>query len=74
VLGRVFNIYGKPQDNKGPIENVIMKPIYSQTPKATSVKTSVEVLEPVLRLLTFLHPLLKEERSALSAGQEWAKQ
>lgn len=68
ILGRVINIFGQPQDNKGPLGDVEWLPVYSKTPKVVSVKTTPEIIETGIKILDFFTPFLKGGKIGFIGG------
>jgi F-type H+/Na+-transporting ATPase subunit beta len=68
VLGRVMNIYGEPQDNKGPISMKETVPIYKKQSTVASVKTSMEVLETGIKIIDFFTPFTKGGKIGFVGG------
>lgn len=68
ILGRVFNLFGEPVDNKGPIEHVEYLPIYSPEISLTNVITNEEVLETGIKNIDFFTPFVKGGRIGFVGG------
>jgi F-type H+-transporting ATPase subunit beta len=68
VLGRVFNLFGEPVDNKGPIENVQYVPIYKEKGKSEDVVTSQEIIETGIKELDFFTPFVKGGKVGFVGG------
>jgi F-type H+/Na+-transporting ATPase subunit beta len=68
VLGRVFNLFGNPVDNKGPITNVDYLPIYKEKGKSVNVVTSQEILETGIKQIDFFTPFVKGGRVGFVGG------
>ncbi len=54
ALGRVFNVLGKPIDNKGEIKTKELWSIYRKAPNLTEQKTKIEILETGLKAIDLL--------------------
>ncbi|OGG11421.1 hypothetical protein A2Z00_05555, partial [Candidatus Gottesmanbacteria bacterium RBG_13_45_10] len=68
VLGRVFNLFGFPVDNKGGIEKPEMKSIYHDTSTSIDVITSQEIVESGIKQIDFLTPFVKGGRFGFVGG------
>jgi len=53
VLGRVFNLFGDPQDNKGALSGVEYVPIYAKNVSFGNVVTSEEIVETGIKQIDF---------------------
>ena len=68
ILGRVINIFGEPQDNKGPLGDVQWLPVYTKNPKVSTVKTTPEIIETGIKILDFFTPFLKGGKIGFIGG------
>lgn len=68
ILGRVFNLFGEPVDNKGPIKDTKMLPIYRDMSLTTNVITSQEVLETGIKQIDFFTPIVKGGKVGFVGG------
>jgi F-type H+/Na+-transporting ATPase subunit beta len=68
ILGRVTNIFGEPQDNKGPITDVKFVPIYSDKKMEASSKVKAEVLETGIKIVDFFTPFVKGGKIGFIGG------
>lgn len=68
VLGRVYNLFGDPVDNKGEIKNPDLKSIYHDTSIPIEVITSQEILESGIKQIDFLTPFVKGGRIGFVGG------
>ncbi len=68
ILGRVFNLFGEPVDNKGPIKDIKMLPIYRDMSLTTNVITSQEVLETGIKQIDFFTPIVKGGKVGFVGG------
>ena len=68
VLGRVFNLFGEPQDNKGALGEVEMIPIYGKGATFGSVVTSEENLETGIKQIDFFTPFIKGAKIGFVGG------
>ncbi len=68
VLGRVFNLFGDPVDNKGEIKNPALKSIYHDRDQVIDVITSQEIVETGIKQIDFLTPFVKGGRIGFVGG------
>lgn len=68
ILGRVFNLFGEPVDNKGPMENVTFMPIYKDKSKLVEVVTSQEIVETGIKQIDFFTPFIKGGKFGFVGG------
>lgn len=68
VLGRVMDIFGVPQDNKGPFGKVELLPVYSSMPQTKSVKITPEIIETGIKAIDFFTPFLKGGKIGFVGG------
>ncbi len=68
ILGRVINLFGKPQDNKGELKDVKNLPIYSQPPSFNLVKSTEEIIETGIKQIDFFAPFLKGGKIGFVGG------
>ncbi len=59
VMGRVFNVCGKPVDERGPITADKYYPIHRPAPKLVDQSTSAEVLPTGIKVIDLICPFLK---------------
>ena len=59
VMGRVFDVTGKPVDERGPIEAEKYYPIHRSPPPLVEQSTSPEVLPTGIKVIDLIRPFLK---------------
>ena len=59
VMGRVFNVCGKPVDERGPVTADKYYPIHRPAPKLVDQSTSAEVLPTGIKVIDLICPFLK---------------
>ena len=68
TLGRVFNLLGKPIDERGPVEVKERWPIHRPAPSFEDQASTTEVLETGLKVIDLLTPYLKGGKIGLFGG------
>lgn len=68
VLGRVIDIFGEPQDGKGPLSATTKNPIYAEEPSFAHIATPKEILPTGIKAIDFFSPLLKGGKIGLFGG------
>ncbi len=70
TLGRLFNVLGKPIDEKGKVdvEKINYWPIHRAAPKFIEQKTEAEILETGLKVLDFVCPIVKGGKVGIFGG------
>ena len=68
ALGRIFNVLGKPIDEKGPVQVDKRYPIHREAPALTDQNTTMEVLETGIKVVDLLAPYLKGGKIGLFGG------
>jgi F-type H+-transporting ATPase subunit beta len=68
ILGRVFNLFGEPVDNKGPLGEHTRMSIYRDLSLSTDVVTSQEILETGIKQIDFFTPFVKGGKIGFVGG------
>ncbi|MBI2338371.1 hypothetical protein HYU95_04270 [Candidatus Daviesbacteria bacterium] len=68
VLGRVIDLFGKPQDNQGNITTPYKSTIYSKAPPLTTIKRDYTILESGIKAIDFLAPIFKGGKVGFIGG------
>ncbi len=68
TLGRVFNLLGRPVDEKGPVQVKESWPIHRPAPSFDEQSSEQEVLETGLKVVDLLTPFLKGGKIGLFGG------
>lgn len=68
TLGRIFNVLGKPVDNKGPVGNEQFYPIHRAAPLFEDQVTKVEVFETGLKVIDLIAPFTKGGKTGIFGG------
>jgi len=59
VLGRIFNVTGEPQDEKGEVPHEKRYPIHRPAPSLTEQATSTQILETGIKVIDLICPFTK---------------
>jgi F-type H+-transporting ATPase subunit beta len=68
TLGRVFNVLGRPVDQKGPVQAEIFYPIHRLAPPFVEQSTRVEVFETGLKVIDLIAPFTKGGKTGIFGG------
>jgi F-type H+-transporting ATPase subunit beta len=68
TLGRIFNVLGKPVDEKGPIEAALFYPIHRPAPLFSEQSTHVEVFETGVKVIDLIAPFTKGGKTGIFGG------
>jgi F-type H+/Na+-transporting ATPase subunit beta len=68
TLGRVFNLLGRPIDERGPVQAATYNPIHRAAPEFEDLATKAEVLETGIKVIDLLCPYLKGGKIGLFGG------
>ena len=68
TLGRVFNLLGKPIDNKGPCHANTFRSIHQPAPKFSSLEPKTEIFETGIKVVDLLAPYVKGGKTGLFGG------
>ena len=68
LLGRVVNLFGEPQDNKGPLIDDEKLVIYGKSEKLSNIITSKEVIETGIKQIDFFTPFVKGGKIGFVGG------
>jgi F-type H+-transporting ATPase subunit beta len=68
TLGRIFNVLGKPVDNKGSVEPDQYYPIHRAAPAFEDQVTKVEVFETGLKVIDLIAPFTKGGKTGIFGG------
>lgn len=68
TLGRMFNVLGRPIDEKPEPENVEYYPIHRKAPEFEEQSSSTEILETGIKVVDLLCPYLKGGKIGLFGG------
>ena len=68
VLGRMFNVAGKPIDGGGPVEGGLFAPIHREAPALDEQRTSAEIFETGIKVIDLICPYSKGGKIGLFGG------
>ncbi len=68
VLGRVFNLLGKPVDNRGPVQADNYRSIHREPPAFTELNPKTQMLETGIKVVDLLCPFVRGGKIGLFGG------
>lgn len=68
LLGRMINLFGMPQDDKGAIIDALYSPIYAKISPLNTLKSSHELLPTGIKAIDFLTPIHKGGKVGFVGG------
>ena len=68
VLGRMFNVLGKPIDDRGPVEATEDWPIFRDAPALVEQKIEDEIQETGIKVIDLMCPYIKGSKIGLFGG------
>ncbi len=68
TLGRVFNVLGKPIDNRGEVKADDYWPIHRPAPAVSELSTNTEVFETGIKVIDLLTPFVRGGKAGLFGG------
>ncbi len=68
TLGRVFNVLGRPIDERGPVESPLRYPIHRPAPPFAEQSTRVEVFETGIKVIDLIAPFTKGGKTGIFGG------
>jgi F-type H+-transporting ATPase subunit beta len=68
TLGRIFNVLGKPIDEKGPVAASTHYPIHRPAPPFSEQSTHVEVFETGIKVIDLIAPFTKGGKTGIFGG------
>jgi F-type H+-transporting ATPase subunit beta len=68
TLGRIFNVLGKPVDEKGPVDAATHYPIHRSAPPFSEQSTRVEVFETGVKVIDLIAPFTKGGKTGIFGG------
>ena len=68
VLGRVFNLFGEPVDERGPVSYEKRMPIHAPPPKLVDLNPHSEILETGIKVIDLLCPFVRGGKIGLFGG------
>jgi F-type H+/Na+-transporting ATPase subunit beta len=68
TLGRVFDVLGRPVDQKGPVEAGSYYPIHRPAPEFADQSTRVDVFETGIKVIDLIAPFTKGGKTGIFGG------
>jgi F-type H+-transporting ATPase subunit beta len=68
TLGRIFNVLGKPVDEKGDVQAADYYPIHRAAPPFSEQSTRVEVFETGIKVIDLIAPFTKGGKTGIFGG------
>src|SRR5574341_72743 len=68
ALGRIFNVLGRPIDNKGPVGANEFYPIHREPPEFHEQSTQTEVFETGIKVIDLIAPFTKGGKTGIFGG------
>ena len=68
TLGRLFNVLGRPIDNRGPVDADTYYPIHRPAPSFEEQATSAEILETGLKVIDLIAPFTQGGKTGIFGG------
>jgi F-type H+-transporting ATPase subunit beta len=68
VLGRVFNLFGEPVDERGPVNTDRERPIHREPPEFTDLNPKTEMLQTGIKVVDLLCPFVRGGKIGLFGG------
>ncbi|MBC8522624.1 F0F1 ATP synthase subunit beta, partial [PVC group bacterium] len=68
VLGRVFNLFGEPVDERGEVTYEKRMPIHATPPKISDLNPKSEILETGIKVVDLLCPFVRGGKIGLFGG------
>ncbi len=68
TLGRVFNVLGKPIDDRGDVAAAEYRPIHREAPPVSELSTSTELFETGIKVIDLLTPFVRGGKAGLFGG------
>jgi F-type H+-transporting ATPase subunit beta len=68
TLGRIFNVLGRPVDQKGDVEAVLHYPIHRPAPVFSEQSTRVEIFETGVKVIDLIAPFTKGGKTGIFGG------
>ena len=68
TLGRIFNVFGAPIDNKGEVKTQKTYPIHRESPSLVEQETKPEILETGIKVIDLIAPFIKGGKIGVFGG------
>src|SRR5215208_5482128 len=68
TLGRIFNVLGKPVDEKGKVDSELYYPIHRLAPPFSEQSTRVDIFETGVKVIDLIAPFTKGGKTGIFGG------
>lgn len=68
TLGRIFNVLGRPVDEKGPVNSEVYYPIHRPAPAFSEQSTRTEIFETGIKVIDLIAPFTKGGKTGIFGG------
>jgi len=68
ALGRIFNVLGRPIDDRGPVEAETYYPIHRNAPAFEEQSTTIELFETGIKVIDLIAPFRKGGKAGIFGG------
>ena len=68
TLGRVFNVLGRPIDNKPAVDDAPRRPIHADAPDFENQSTKIELFETGMKVIDLVAPMTKGGKTGIFGG------
>jgi F-type H+/Na+-transporting ATPase subunit beta len=68
TLGRIFNVLGKPVDEKGQVDAALYYPIHRSAPPFSEQSTRVDIFETGVKVIDLIAPFTKGGKTGIFGG------
>ena len=73
LLGRVVDVFGKPLDNKGPLDNIVYKKVDTRAPDILARQSICEPVQTGIKVVDSLIPIGRGQRELIIGDRQIGK-